>query len=402
VWETSIVDDTGPGHVSPGQLAWLATELPIWQGAGLVGDTEAAAILGRYQASRRLSLGRLMLYLGGAFVGVGLLWLVAANLDQFPPIGRFLVVTALWLGVTAAAELLAARAAHGPRSPVVGSARGLSSLAFGAVISQAAQSLQVPAYEPSLVGLWSLGALLYAYAVRGVAPLIVGLAAGVGWFVWHVAENSGSGLGVVLALVAAGAAAAALAVLHQGRIREFVDPWREMGAVLVLSGLFIAALPSITTKGFAPDALTWVVLGLGLLLVVVAVATGEGSVRYEPLAALAVVLVATLLVLWDSGEPVDGRVSPADWAHAALSVAVYVVVSAWVAVLGILRGSNRLTWLALVALVIFTTVQSFAVFAPIIDGAWLFLVLGLIFLGSGYLFDRARRELASTLEGEAA
>jgi hypothetical protein len=26
-------------------------------------------------------------------------------------------------------------------------------------------------------------------------------------------------------------------------------------------------------------------------------------------------------------------------------------------------------------------------------------VLGLIFLGTGYLFDRARRELAATLEG---
>lgn len=398
------MDDTASGstvlrHVSPGQLAWLTDELPIWQGDGLVGDKEAAAILGRYRATRRLSLGRLMLYLGGTFVGVGLIWLVAANLDQFPPIGRFLVVTAIWLGVTAAAELLATRPIHGSSSPVVGAARGLSSLAFGAVIFQAAQSLQVPAYEPSLVGFWSLGALLYAYAVRGIAPLIVGLAAGVGWFVWHVAENSGSGLGVVLALIAAGAAAASLAVLHQRRIREFVEPWREVGALLVLSGLFIAALPDITTKDFAPDALTWAVLGLFLLLVAAAVAAGEGNLRYEPLAALAVVIAAALLVLWDPGEPVDGRVSLADWAHAALSVGVYVVVAAWVAVLGILRDSNRLTWLALVALVIFTTVQSFAVFAAIIDGAWLFLVLGLIFLGSGYLFDRARRELASTLEG---
>ena len=31
--------------------------------------------------------------------------------------------------------------------------------------------------------------------------------------------------------------------------------------------------------------------------------------------------------------------------------------------------------------VLFTTFQSFAVFAEIIQGAWLFLVLGLIFLG---------------------
>ena len=67
--------------------------------------------------------------------------------------------------------------------------------------------------------------------------------------------------------------------------------------------------------------------------------------------------------------------------------------------LGILRDSWRLTALATAGLVVFTTFQSFAVFAQIIQGAWLFVVLGLVFLGTGYGFDRARRELAATLEG---
>jgi hypothetical protein len=66
-------------------------------------------------------------------------------------------------------------------------------------------------------------------------------------------------------------------------------------------------------------------------------------------------------------------------------------------VLGIRRSSDWLTYLALAALVVFTTFQSFAVFAQIIQGAWLFVVLGLVFLGSGYLFDRARRELAEAV-----
>jgi len=54
------------------------------------------------------------------------------------------------------------------------------------------------------------------------------------------------------------------------------------------------------------------------------------------------------------------------------------------------------------ALVLFTAVQSFAVFAPIVTGAALFLVLGVIFLGSGYLFDRGRRHLVANLEGASA
>ena len=31
-------------------------------------------------------------------------------------------------------------------------------------------------------------------------------------------------------------------------------------------------------------------------------------------------------------------------------------------------------------------------------GAWLFVVLGTVFLGSGFLFDRARRELVQALD----
>src|SRR5687767_12514338 len=103
--------DTIPQAVSPRQLAWLHAELPRWQAQGLVTGEQAAAILDQYRAVKRAGLARLMLYLGAAFVGVGLIWLVAANLDQFAPIGRFLVVTTLWLGVTVAAEVLASRAA---------------------------------------------------------------------------------------------------------------------------------------------------------------------------------------------------------------------------------------------------------------------------------------------------
>ena len=41
---------------------------------------------------------------------------------------------------------------------------------------------------------------------------------------------------------------------------------------------------------------------------------------------------------------------------------------------------------------------SFAIFAAVIQGSVLFVVLGLVFLATGLLFDRARRKLARTLE----
>ena len=65
--------------------------------------------------------------------------------------------------------------------------------------------------------------------------------------------------------------------------------------------------------------------------------------------------------------------------------------------------ANRRALISLsVGLVIFTTFQSFAVFARIIEGAWLFVILGVVFLATGFLADRARRRLAIELEGEAS
>ena len=149
------------------QLSWLRRELADWQAAGIVDTEQAAAISGRYRTvaeTRRFSLGRLLLALGALFVGVGLIWLVAANLDQLPPLLRFVVVAAFWLAFLVGGELAAPRLTPA----VLGALRLLAALTFGATIFQAAQSMQVPAYEPVLLGLWSAGTLLHAYLTRAV------------------------------------------------------------------------------------------------------------------------------------------------------------------------------------------------------------------------------------------
>lgn len=383
---------------SPAQLEWLGRELTFWQGEGLIHDDQASAILRRYHATRRFSLARLLLALGAVFVGVGLIWLVAANLDQLPPLLRFLAVASIWLALLVGAEVLHSKKLLMP-SQVVGSIRLLAALAFGAVVFQAAQSLQVPAYEPMLVGLWGLGALVHAYAVRGLGPELVGIATLTTWFVWQVLEDSPSAFSAVLSLGVAAVAAVSIGTLHERGLRRFGPAWREVGAGLALAALFVAALPSVTRAEFAWTL--WLVVGAGVAAVAAgaAIAMVRGYPRLEPVGALAVLAASVLMVLWEAGDDPE-VLSLVDWAHAAISVAVYVLVAVGVAVLGILRNSWRMTALATAGLVVFTTVQSFAVFAQIIQGAWLFVALGLVFLGTGYLFDRARRELAATLEAE--
>ncbi len=384
------------------ELDWLTTQLQDWRTAGLIDDHLATAIRGRYHAvpdaTRRFSLARLLLGIGAVFVGVGLIWLVAANLDQLPPLLRFVAVAVIWFTLLVTGEALHARGSRVP-SPVVGSARLLAALAFGAMIFQAAQSLQVPAFEPGLVGLWGLGALGHAYAVRGLGPLLVGIPALVVWFVWQVMYDAGSPFAVVLALGVVAVLGVSVAALHERHLTRFGPPWREIGAGSALSALFAAALPFVSVDDFRWSP--WLVAGLVLAGVAATAATlrSEGTQRLEPLGVVAVLALSVGLVLWDTGAD-TGDLDVADWAHAGLSVAVYVAVAVGVAVLGILRDSWRLTALAMAGLAVFTTFQSFAVFAQIIQGAWLFVVLGLIFLGTGYGFDRARRELAATLEGE--
>lgn len=384
---------------SPGQLHWLEGELAAWRTEGLLDEDTALAIRRRYVASRRFTLSRIVLTLGASFIGLGLIWLVASNLDEMSPLTRFLLMVVVWLGLVAAGEVLATRRDRDGdvASPVVGALRLLAAAAFGAVVFQAAQSLQVPAYEPVLVGVWAAGALLFAYAVRGVAPLVLGVVLLAFWFVWEVVSGGEGAFAVSTALATAGLAGAAIGVGHLVLGRPtFAAPWREAGAVLVLVGLFVAALPYAWGDAEGSWAL-WAGLGVAVALAVLAVLRGDQVDRLEVGLAFVGLALTAGLSLWrfDTDVLDTSNLPPGAWARAVLAVVAYVVVASGYAVLGGMRDTGRLTWLATAALVVFTTVQAFAVFAPVLSGAALFLALGVVLLVTGILADRGRRRLVS-------
>ena len=216
--------------------------------------------------------------------------------------------------------------------------------------------------------------------------------------------DSPDALTVLLVLFAAGGVAASFdAFPHATRFgtsfRGFSATWREIGALLSLGALFVAALPYVTTDDFTASTILVAVLVASGLAVVASAALSTDNARLEPAMALVIGVVGVLLVLWEVGSDfdVDEQVGAAGWAHAAFGVIAYVGAAAWFAVLGVLRDSKRLTFIATAALVVFTTFQAFAVFAAIVQGAWLFVLLGLVFAGTGYLADRARRQLARSL-----
>ncbi|CAM3524979.1 DUF2157 domain-containing protein [Nocardioides zeicaulis] len=385
--------------VPPRQLAWLRGELADWTAEGLVSDEQAARISTRYRdEAHRTLAGRMLLLLGGGFIGVGILWLVAANLDQLSPGARFGAVAVLWLGLLVGSEV---RAARGSSRALVGALRLLAALAFGALLLQAAQSLQVPAFEPRLLGLWSVGALLHGYLARAHLPFAVGVATGVAWWFAQPLWEQPSGLAVVVLLGAGAVLAASLAVLHTGRLGTFARTWRTVGVGMALAAVFLAAVPDLGSNDLVWNP--WLVVALGAaaagLVGALAVHRAARPVL-EPVGAVGVLAVAAGLALWHTGSD-TASVDTADWLHAAVSVAVYVVLAVALVVLGTVRDHAPTTWMAMGGLVVFTTFQAFAVFAPIVTGAWLFVVLGSVFLGTGFLFDRARREVAQALDTDS-
>ena len=282
----------------------------------------------------------------------------------------------------------------------MGAARLLAALGIGAVLFQAAQSLQVPAFEPRLLGLWSAAALLHGYATRAYLPFLVGVVSGVSWWFTQPMWDEPSGLTVVMlfgagSVLAAGTGRAPRRSSRHLRL-DVADRRRRHGP----AGPLRRRHPRHRGR---PDRLVLLARGRpgGAGLVAAgAVATRPGVRALEPLGAIVVLVVATLIGLWSTGAD-SSDVDASDWLHAATSVAAYVLLAVALVALGTVREHPPLTWMAMVGLVVFTTFQSFAVFAPIVTGAWLFVVLGTVFLGTGFLFDRARRELAQALDTDS-
>jgi len=160
----------------------------------------------------------------------------------------------------------------------------------------------------------------------------------------------------------------------------------------------VAALPGTGRVDAAVPVIGWTGVVTALLCCSGAATLAGRRGRVEALVAAAVLLVGLPLLLWTPSEPAPGlgSVTGEVLARAVVGTALYVLVAGWFAGVGVMRDAEHLTGLATVALVVFVTVQSFAVFEPLLSGAALFLVLGVIFLGSGLLANYGRRRLVST------
>lgn len=381
--------------ISSARLEWLEDQVRLWQGDGTIDARQSEAILGRYAAStRRLPVVRLLTAIGGLFVGVGVIWLVAANVESLSPTVRVAAVAVVWLAALVGAEVLADRNAA---PPLVGAVRLLAALLIGALVFQAAQTLQVPAYEPLLLACWAVAALVHAYAVEALLPLLVAVSTGTVYVLWASLETAWSGLAFVVSLGGYGLAALAVAALHARWLPTFATAWREVGALLVLVAVTVGAFPPVVAEDWEPGTGTWGLLAAAGLLGATGLVRGTALDRAELVVGAAALAGAAGLVLWEAGADGTADLNGADVTHAVLGITLCAGAAIALAVDGTVRPSGRLTVLATAALVVVTTLQAFTVFAPVLEGAWLFLVLGVVLVGTGLAVDRGRRRLAEAL-----
>lgn len=387
-----------PVPIASDRHRWLTGELRSWEQDGLINADTAGAIADRYVATdqpegRGITPIRVVLGLGACFVGIGLIWLVASNLNQLSPVLRFLVVTALWIGLAVVAELT--------RDLVSAALKLLSALAFGAVVFQAAQSLQVVAYRPILLLAWGLGALLYAYARRSRAAAFVAITILAAWYVWQVMDVSSSVVTFTVSVLLASIACVALAALHPETWRPFGRLWLTIGAVMSLIGIFAAAIP------YAGDSERWTSgLTVGVILAIgLAAAAAWRSTREEQIEVgltLVALLLGGVLSLWrplnEWGGMVPDQLTFGMWVRTGLAILVFLVIAGGWAMVGARRRLPMLSAVATIGLVIFTTFQAFTVFAPIITGATLFLTVGAVMILTGVVAERGRRRIRQEVE----
>lgn len=385
--------------ISPARMQWLARELQRWREQGLIDERAAQRIAESYTPSTRPQAVRLFVYLGAVLFGVGLIWLVAANVDieEIGPGIRIATVAAAWLGFVVAGEALSSRTQHAP----AGAARLLAALAYGATIFQSAQSLQVPAYEPSLLLAWGLGTLVYAYAARALAPLCVAVVTLVGWYVWALVDGGGDVAAVVLAFAMAAPVTAGLAALHDGSsLARLAGPWRVGAALFALLALFTAAIPDAVDGDVGPT-LPLVLGALAGLGACVAGATRSARSRPELAGAVAVAVSAVVLIAFAPANPVNLFEEAPDGAQTAytlIAAALFIAAAVGIALSGVARESRRLTDLAFAFLLVFICVQSFGLLASILSGAGLLLSAGALLLAIGVGVGRGRRRLLGEIE----
>jgi hypothetical protein len=361
--------------------------LQRWVEAGLL-DEDAASRVRAWESGR---LGRpslrwpawLALGLGGLLLGAGLLLFVAAHWDGLGPGQRFLLV------LTVVGGLHLAGAFTADRSPGLSAAmHSCGTVALGGGIFLSGQIFHLQEHWPGGFLLWAIGAWIGWWLLRQWPQAAAGALLAPAWLAgeWIVATErmrGGAVLGTFVALVAlAYLGAEPFSGRHPALRRALV--W--LGALgFIPASLMVVLASSGSRADPLPSGLA--VLGwIGAVGLPVGVGVALRRSNVLPLAAAAVWVVAGTFLASDRG------VAPYLWC-AVLAVGVI----AW----GVHdRRAERIN-LGVAGFALTVLVFYFSDVMDKLGRSASLIVLGLLFLGGGYLLEQTRRRLVATVRDPA-
>lgn len=375
-------------HVDGKWQTWLER----WQAAGLV-DAATAEAIRRHEALHATpAQHRLAVFafaFGGILLGAGVLLFVASHWDELSPAVRFALVIAM-VAVFHVGGAIAAT-----RSPALATTlHAVGTAALGAGIFLAGQVFHMAEHWPAALLAWSAGAAFALWLLRDWPHAIWVALLVPGWFmgewavraeVWGVNPLEGKALAV---------AGVALAVAYVGATGPAHDAaWRRALAILGAIALVPAAWSAQFAGGWhpasplpAPVNLP-VVLGLAAAVPAATAVWLRGSNAWPVGVAAA---LAALLVVLDSSSTVPRL----------LGYLVYAAGSIGMVLWGLNERERRRVNLGVLGFAL--TVLNFY-FGSLFDmlGRALGLIgMGVLFLGGGWLLERARRSLVGRIAGD--
>src|SRR5688572_16465496 len=372
-----------------------SSALKRWQGAGLVDDATAGRIRafeaahGGLERQGRLTL--IVFALGAVLLAAGILLFVAAHWDRMAPVGRFALVLAL-VAALHAGGAVAARSSAGLSATL----HAVGTAALGAGIYLAGQIFHMAEHWPAALLMWSLGAAAGVVLLRQW-PQVLWLAVLVPAWLWgewtqaqpqHAAWRG-------LAPVAVGMFLLACAYL-MAKPAASTERWRRALAWLGAIGL----IPAAVSLAMAGD-IDWTLFGAQYpartgvprfvaWAVAVALPLGLAWFLRGRDAAWLLVALAWALVLM--------QVSPRTDAGELAMFALLALGASGVVLWG-LRDQQRLA--INVGVLGFACAVLGFYFSSLYDklGRALGLIgIGVLFIGGGWLLERARRRLISSLQ----
>ena len=379
--------------------------LARWKDAGLLDDRSAGAIR-RYEAAQARPAGRqwqvlLALILGAILLGAGVLLFVAAHWDQLSPPARLCLVLAMLAFFHGAALLVRDR--FGGLATAM---HAVGTVTAGAAIALVGQIFNMHEHWPAAVLLWALCAGAGWLLLRDEFQQTLTLLLVPAWIVseWSFRTEGFSGADVYLARFGLVLGAAFLTAFLRSHRRVASGILFAVGALLLPTS--IAVLSSgwrsagyLQTWGFLPVSWRFVAASLTVLLVALAAAQAPRS-----LIPASAALVLAYALPWAQTTVTESALGQ-PWKHTEPSVLAYLMVAAAAVLLvawGVRISSRALVNYGTVA---FAATVMWFYFSSVMDklGRSLGLILlGILFLGGGWLLERTRRRLVTGMTGVAA